>query len=112
MKIRSSMLVLPIALLIGAAPLLAGAYEPPQRTVRFSANDVETAAGISALYARIQRASGAVCESLDTHSLSSRAIVHRCQAESTARAVADLNLPALTRYHAAQSGQPTLLVRH
>jgi UrcA family protein len=105
------MLVLSIALLFGAAPLLARADELPQRTVRFTAIDTETEAGIGALYGRIRRASREVCESLDTHTPGSMAIANRCQADATARAVAGLDLPALTRYHLAQSGQPTLLVR-
>jgi UrcA family protein len=111
MKSHSSILVLSIALLFGATPLLTRADELPQRTVRFTASDAETEAGISALYTRIRRASGEVCESLDTHTPGSMAIAHRCQADATARAVASLDLPTLMRYHLAQSGQPTLVVR-
>ena len=111
MKTRSSMLVLSIALLFGDAPLLAHADELPQRTLRFSASDVATEAGIGVLYGRIQRAAREVCEPLDTHTPGSRAIANRCQAEATAHTVADLNQPALTRYHFARSGQATLVVQ-
>jgi len=111
MNTRSSIPVLSIVLLLVAAPLLAGADEPPQRTVRFSANDVATEAGIGALYGRIQRASREVCDSLNTHTPGARIIADRCQAEATARAITDLNLPALTRYHGVRSKQPTLMVR-
>jgi UrcA family protein len=110
MKSRSTTLVLSI--LLAAAPFaMAHADEVPRQVVKFSDLDLQADAGVHKLFARIETAARAVCEAYDTHTIGSMSVVNRCRARAVTGAIAELNMPALTRYHAEQSGQPMLVVR-
>jgi UrcA family protein len=110
MKSRSATLVLSI--LLSAGPFVAvHADEVPQQAVKFADLDLQADAGVHKLYARIQTAARAVCQAYDTHTLGSMTVVNRCRAQAVTGAIAELNMPALTRYHAEQSGQPMLVVQ-
>jgi UrcA family protein len=110
MKSRSATLVLSI--LLSAGPFVTvHADEVARQVVKFSDLDVQADAGVHELYARIQTAARAVCEAYDTHTLGSMTVVNRCRARAVTGAIAELNMPALTRYHAEQSGQPMLVVQ-
>ena len=110
MKSRSTTLVLSI--LLAAAPFVAAhAAEAPRQVVKFSDLDLQTDAGVHKLYSRIQTAARDVCETYDTHTIGSLTLVYRCRDRAVTGAIADLNMPALIRYHAEQSGQPILVVQ-
>jgi UrcA family protein len=110
MKCRFATLVL--SSLLTSGPLLtAQADEIPRQVVKFSNRDLQADAGVHQLYARIQTAARAVCEAYDTHTIGSMTVVNRCRDQAVSGAIAELNKPALTRYHAEQSVQPMLVVR-
>jgi UrcA family protein len=110
MNSRSATLVLSI--LLSAGPFVTvHADEAPQQVVKFSDLNLQADAGVHKLYARIQAAARAVCEANDTRTLGSMTVVNRCRAQAVTGVIAELNMPALTRYHAEQSGQPMLVVQ-
>jgi UrcA family protein len=110
MKSRSATLALSILLATGAF-VTAHADEAPQQVVKFTDLDLQADAGVHKLYERLQTAARAVCEVYDTHTIGSMTVVNRCRARTVTAAILDLNVPALTRYHAEQTGQPMLVVR-
>jgi UrcA family protein len=110
MKSRTATLVLSILLATGAF-VTAHADEVPRQVVKFSDLDLQTDAGVHKLYARIQAAAQTVCAIDNIHTVGSLTIINRCWTRAVTGAVAALNVPALTRYHAEQSGQPVLVVR-
>jgi UrcA family protein len=89
----------------GASSCLADEIpaEVPSRVVHFSDVDLRSPAGAAVLYERIRQAARAVCEAHGPGDLSSLARFHRCIAEATARAIVDVNAPALTRQYSAQT---------
>lgn len=109
MNSRSATLVLSILLATGPF-VTAHADEVPRQPVKFSDLDLRADAGVHKLYARIQVAAREVCEIYDLGTLGSKTVVNRCRAGAVAGAITELNMPALTRYHAEKSGQPMLVV--
>jgi UrcA family protein len=80
------------------------------RRVKFGDLDVTRSAGAATLYSRIQRAAREVCE--PGFASGAREVIlltHRCMEQSIARAVADVNAPALTAYHLAKTKQAITL---
>lgn len=110
MKSRSATVVLSILLATGAF-VAAHADEVPRQVVKFSDLDLHTDAGVHQLYARIQAAAQTVCGIGNIHTVGSLTVINRCWARAVTGAIAELDMPALSRYHAEQSGQPVLLVR-
>jgi len=96
------------AVLIAASQLagvaLAGdrSDEPRKQVVRFADLDLNRAAGAATLFGRIRAAARDVCEPLKPEWLAS----HQCMDLALARAVADVNAPALTDYYVATTGRP------
>jgi UrcA family protein len=84
--------------------------EPRQQSVRISDLDLTTQADTARAYQRIAAAARNVCIDFDGRGLSKRALFLRCIDESTANAIAKLDLPALTQY-AQTRGNPLLLTR-
>jgi UrcA family protein len=87
-----------------SAPTLA-ADPTPSRIVRYADLDLETPAGVHALYGRIQDAAWRVCrELLGAHNAASGMQNLRCRQQLVDAAIADVNVPALT---ALRSGKKT-----
>jgi len=78
-----------------------------QRTVSYRTLDLNRNEGVARLYSRIRKAAEAVCASASVEQLRSSPRTRRCQADSIDRAVADVNLSALTVLHA---GKPRIVV--
>jgi UrcA family protein len=94
---------------VHAAP--AG-YDVATRTVKYGDLDLARTAGAATLYSRIQNAARAVCEPAISSSVrESILLAHRCVEQSIARAVADVNAPALTSYHVSKTKRPITLAR-
>jgi UrcA family protein len=85
----------------------AGAVEQengvPSRRVNFADLDLTRSAGVSTLYARIKAAAAEVCEP-EIQSIMPAPVqsVRRCREQAIARAIADVNAPALTSYYLAR----------
>ena len=87
-------------------------YEVATRTVKYGDLDLTRSAGAATLYSRIQNAANAVCEpAISSGARESILLTRRCVAESIARAVADVNAPALTSYHLSKTKQAITLAR-
>jgi UrcA family protein len=77
--------------------------EVPTETVRYATPDVDNAAGVAALYHRIDAAAGRVCgERLAPGSLAASQPWRRCVQGAMRDALAKINLPAVTAYAAAR----------
>lgn len=76
---------------------------PPARVVGYSDLDLSRDSGVATLYSRINSAAREVCEPLDA--VLSRLLRERfdCRQEAIAKAVADVNSPALTSYYLAKT---------
>jgi UrcA family protein len=79
--------------------------QPRQQTVRVGDLDLTKQADSERLYRRISFAARRVCENFDGRSLSEHALFTKCVGEATANTVAKLDLPALTQYANARTGQ-------
>jgi len=92
---------LPLASIHAAeAPLsLQVGSEFAQRTVNFRTLDLTRDEGVARLYSRIRSAAELVCEPASVEQLKSSVRTRRCESEAVARAVADVNVPALTNLH-------------
>ena len=104
---RASFYCVLLATLMGST--LAAATEMTAdvrtRVVQFADLDLTRSAGVMVLYARIKSAARQVCEPINARALAASQAAHECLAESIARAVADVNAPALTGYHLAKTAQ-------
>lgn len=78
-------------------------FDVSRRTVNFADLDVSRSAGAAVLYSRIRSAARDVCEPAIARESMSRTI--RCMDAAIARAVADVNAPALTSYHLAKTNR-------
>jgi UrcA family protein len=92
-----------------AVAMQAGFGEPATRVVNFADLDLSRNAGVAALYLRIKSAAREVCEPVDNWS--SRMLNSDCRHEAIARAIADVNSPALTSYYRARGGAVTAAVQ-
>jgi UrcA family protein len=81
--------------------------EPLMRTVSYAGLKLTRPADdVALLYGRIAAAADLVCDPVAVGSdTAAKLRVKRCVAESIARAVADVNSPALSRYYAAKTPQ-------
>jgi UrcA family protein len=94
---------------VHAAPV---SYDVATRTVKYGDLDLARGAGAATLYSRIQNAARAVCEpALTSRAWESILVAHRCVEQSIARAVADVNAPALTSYYVSKTKRPITLAR-
>jgi len=107
-----------LAILVGPLSACADAlaappgYEVATRTVKFGDLDLSRSAGAAALYSRIQNAASAVCEpAISAGPKESTLFAKRCREQSIARAVADVNAPALTSYYLTKTKQAITLAR-
>jgi UrcA family protein len=99
---RRLAVVLPIVALAGLAFSGTSAGEEVRtEQVRFPDLNVNTTAGVQALYKRIHRAAQHVCSETDPIL---RAGAAACVAKAEGKAIASLDLPQLTAYYNAKSG--------
>lgn len=104
-----SRVAFPVAVLLacGCSILAASAEEVRTETVNFKDLSLETPAGVQALYSRIHAAAQRVCSESDPVQ---RAGAQACARHAESRAVESVNIPQLTAYFRAKTGQqPTLL---
>jgi UrcA family protein len=106
----SPLLALALGVLTGL-PVAAAAGAPtaavPRVTVRVGDLDLESRAGIAALYQRLSRASRAVCASLDGRTLRERQAYEQCRRDSIERAVHDVGNSDLLALHGARTARRT-----
>jgi len=67
--------------------------------VKYGDLDLATRSGISKLHARLRGAAKQVCSPLDSRVLGLREQYDACVTDAVKRAVADVNKPAVTRFH-------------
>jgi UrcA family protein len=84
--------------------------DSPSRIVKFADLDLTHSQGAAVLYARIKSAARAVCLPADNWMMKLRSIADQCRDQAIARAVTDVNAPALTTYHMEHS-KPTFAKR-
>lgn len=76
------------------------------REVSFAGLNLTKQADVQVLYRRIAAAANQVCDTVaGPTALETKFRVKRCTAETIARAVADVDAPALTQYYAAKTHQ-------
>jgi UrcA family protein len=80
--------------------------EPMKRTVKYGDLNLADPQGVEHLYQRIVGAARQVCETQDGRSLQAKAQSWSCTKLSIARAVAAVDLPALTALYDIKTGQP------
>jgi UrcA family protein len=99
---------IPCALLVmllsslSAAAAAVESGEVATRRVSFADLDLTRSAGAAVLYARIKSAAAEVCEPINVREVASVMRSHGCAQQAIARAVADVNAPALTSYYLAK----------
>jgi UrcA family protein len=75
----------------------------PSRRVSFADLDLTRSTGVSTLYARIKAAAAEVCQpEFDGVVPEHVQIIRRCREQAIARAIVDVNAPALTSYYLAR----------
>lgn len=90
--------------LAGAAHATTPADGIRRQEVRFADLDLSREAGAETLYQRIRAAARDVCWTPGVLGLLMVTETRHCIEQATARAIADVNAPSLTRYHAARDG--------
>lgn len=81
--------------------------EVPTRQVSFAGLNLTKPGDVEVLYRRIAAAASQVCDTVaGPLPLETKFRVKRCMAETIARAVADVDAPALTQYYATKTHQP------
>jgi UrcA family protein len=71
---------------------------PPRQVVRFADLNLDRPEGVATLYARLRIAATKVCDDGEPDWVVRR-LSNACALHATERAIADINLPALTSYH-------------
>jgi len=113
-RFKNSLFILLAA--IAASPLNAfaespGIDEPPTRVVRYGDLDLNQQSGVATLYSRISSAAREVCAPMEEISIKLLRAKYDCRQDAVARAVADVNSPALTDYFAVKSKAAVKLTR-
>jgi UrcA family protein len=98
------------ALILGGLVSAGGAFAGelstvPSETIKFSELNLDSPAGIAALYSRIHAAALRVCTA-GSRDLSQLASEKNCAIDAEARAVKQLNVGGLTAYFQAKTGRP------
>lgn len=100
-----------LAGMAGSNPVLAADANtaPRKMTVQYADLNLSSAQGVEELYFRIVTAADQVCAVPGSKALQHWLQARICTRQSIERAVAAVGLPALTAFHAAKTGQPTLV---
>lgn len=86
--------------------LAADDTSEPHKAVSYADLNLKSSAGIATLYQRIRLAAGEVCQlAQGTVALKLAAEIKACRTDALDRAVAQLNLPALSALHLARTGR-------
>jgi UrcA family protein len=85
------------------ASMISKLDEPASRIVRYGDLDLSRDSAVATLYSRISSAAQAVCEPLDVMMLKVLRERFDCRQDAIARAVSDVNSPALTSYYLAKT---------
>ncbi len=75
----------------------------PSRVVEYGDLDLGRDSGVATLYSRIRSAAKEVCEPIDVVFIKLLRERFDCRKDAVARAVADVNSPALTNYYLAKT---------
>jgi UrcA family protein len=96
------------ALALGfSAANAADGTNPQTAIVKYRDLNISTVAGASALYARIRWAAQSVCRSYDQRDLKSQALKDNCISHAIAKAVTEVNEPALFTVYNTHSPKPS-----
>jgi UrcA family protein len=90
-----------------SAAMRRGDERVQQSVVRYNRHDLRSSSGQGALYRRLQRAAERVCAADNGATLRERYAARECAAQSLARAVADVNAPAVTAMHQSKTRPAT-----
>lgn len=105
----SSTLIRCAAILLAGIPfgsVLAASPAEPSKAIHYSDLNLTTSTGVAALYKRIERAASEVCQlPHGTKLLRIQTEIKACRADSVDRAIAQVNLPALSALHVARTGR-------
>jgi UrcA family protein len=101
--------------LVGALSLAAAggvahadaAFDVPARTVHYSDLDLNTQAGVAALYSRIRSAAEQVCGNVDSRRLEQVTVAKACVDQAVSASVASVNNAKLSSEHSARVGGAT-----
>jgi UrcA family protein len=91
-----------LTILLGSLSAVAAAApldEVPSRKVNYADLDLTRHAGVAVLYARIKSAAREVCIPTYTWVAEDNKATQQCRELALARAIADVNAPALTDYY-------------
>jgi UrcA family protein len=75
-------------------------------SVKFEDLNLQSDAGVAALYQRIHAAARRVCDQPGEAGLSSSYAIQSCEEKAESRAIMKVNLPALSAFYQKKSGRP------
>ncbi len=87
---------------VGSTAVAAPQTETHEVTVNYADLNLESAAGIESLYARIRSAAKQVCGTAERHDFGAQADVRACREAAVANAVAKIDNAALAARHAGK----------
>ena len=91
-----------VAALVSGSVLAAD----PAKTVNYSDLNLNSSAGVEALYKRIKKAAYEVCQiPSGTHQIRIESEFKACKVDSVDRAIQQVNLPSLTALHQSRTGR-------
>ena len=97
--VACSLLATSLSSLAAVSAPTATPDDSPSRIVKFADLDLTRPQGAAVLYTRIRSAARAVCLPQNNWMMELRAISDQCREQAIARAVGDVNAPALTAYY-------------
>jgi UrcA family protein len=120
MTMKTSIRILLVARRVGLA-LIGGAMlsshvlagepsDPPSTTVKFADLNLQTPAGVEALYKRIHSAATRVCDSGGGRNLSILTYERKCAAAAETQAIEKVHNAALSAFYQRKMGLPNALV--
>lgn len=81
----------------------------PSIVVKYDELDLDSAAGVKSLHARLRTAALTVCSSLNSRILGLRDQYDHCVRDAMARSVAEIGNPSLTSYHRIRRAKAPVL---
>ncbi len=101
---RSAALFL-TCILVGSHAFAGEPDSVPSETVKYQDLNVDSAAGVTALYQRIHSAAKRVCDVDGDRNLARQQQAQTCASKAEAGAVALVNSPALSAYYQVKTGR-------
>jgi UrcA family protein len=87
---------------VGSTAVAAPQTETREITVHYADLNLESAAGVDSLYARIRAAARQVCGTAERHDFAAQADMRACRESAIAKAVANVGNDALAARHAGK----------